>query len=286
MNRYLPFFCSLVIALAAGIGCGGKPPVKKAAPDKIQGKAQVLIESGGAMDAALNAGSPSSVYIWEGVRRYRLFFKTPYEVTHGNEYIVEGVYAQRVIDEIGDSDQGQNGYPLLASCRRVMTMAWDNLPMDAIDLKCLECLLREQTACSLLLSRVCDAANPRWEQDPGVGACRRVPVLRSLFMPATRCSPDAQGNLRHLPPRPGRQGDGVRRRYTRRRNLRDQGCTVGSKPGAEQRTVGERRLACPIGAYSPTSWTASPGDGNDQLRRMRLAALSLDWLECRCGYTR
>ena len=134
MNRYLPVFCSLVIALAAGIGCGGKPPVKKAAPDKIQGKAQVLIESGGAMDAALNAGSSSSVYIWEGVRRYRLFFKTPFEVTHGDEYIVEGVYAQRVIDEIGDPDQGKSGYPLLSSCRRVMTMAWDNLPMDAIDL--------------------------------------------------------------------------------------------------------------------------------------------------------
>ncbi len=134
MNRHLAVFCFLVLTLAGAIGCAGKPPVKAAAPDKIQGKAQVLIESGGAMDATLNAGSASSVYIWVGVRRYRLFFKTPYELTHGNEYIVEGVNAQRVIDEIGDPDQGKNGYPLLSSCRRVMTMAWNNLALDAIDL--------------------------------------------------------------------------------------------------------------------------------------------------------
>jgi len=140
MNRYIPAFCFVVLTLAAGNGCGSKPPANQAksaaaAPDRIQGKAQVLIESaGGAMDSTLNAGSASSVYIWEGVHRYRLFFRTPQEVTHGDEYVVEGVNAQRVIDEIGDPDQGKNGYPLLPSCRRVITTAWKNLPLDAIDL--------------------------------------------------------------------------------------------------------------------------------------------------------
>lgn len=139
MNRNIPVFCFLVLTLAAGSGCGGKQSANQAnriagPPDKIQGKAQVLMEAGGAMDATLNAGGSSSVYIWKGVRRYRLFFRTPHEVTHGEEYIVEGVNAQRVIDETGDPDQGNNGYPLLASCRRVITMAWNNLPLDAIDL--------------------------------------------------------------------------------------------------------------------------------------------------------
>src|ERR1044071_2647563 len=102
-------------AIALWSGCSSKPAgneaKKAAAPlDRIQGKAQVLIEGGGAMDAALNAGSTSSVYIWEGLRRYRLFLKTPVEVKHGEEYIVEGVNAQRIIDEIGDPDDGKNGY--------------------------------------------------------------------------------------------------------------------------------------------------------------------------------
>jgi len=139
MNRNVPIFCLLVFTLAAGIGCSSKPSAneaKKAAfvPDKIQGKAQTLIESGGAMDAALNAGGENSVYLWEGTRRYRLFFRKLYEVTHGEHYIVEGVWAQKLIDEIGDPDQGKNGYPLLASCRRVITTVWSDLPMDAIDL--------------------------------------------------------------------------------------------------------------------------------------------------------
>ena len=138
MNRNACIFCSLVFALAVWSGCSSKPSAdeaKKAAIklDRIQGKAQVLIEGGGAMDAALNAGSTSSVYIWEGTRRYRLFFKTPYEVTHGDEYIVEGIHAQKVIDDIGDPEQGKNGYPLLSSCKRVVTMVW-SLPLDAIEL--------------------------------------------------------------------------------------------------------------------------------------------------------
>jgi hypothetical protein len=138
MNRNACIFCFLVFALTVGGGCSSKPSAdeaKKAAIklERIQGKAQVLIEGGGAMDAALNAGSASSVYIWEGTRRYRLFFKTPFEVTHGDEYIVEGIHAQKVIDDIGDPDQGKNGYPLLSSCKHVVTMVW-SLPFDAIEL--------------------------------------------------------------------------------------------------------------------------------------------------------
>ena len=91
------------------------------------------MESGaGAADAALNAGGPS-VYLWEGTRRYRLFLRTPVEIVHGNEYIAEGVYAQKAIDEIGDPDQGKNGYPLESSCERVVRMAWSGLAFDEID---------------------------------------------------------------------------------------------------------------------------------------------------------
>ena len=137
MNRKARVFCFLVVALGALVGCSSEPAKeakKAAAPlDKIQGKAQVLIESGGATDAALNGGGKSSVYIWEGLRRYRLFLKTPVEVTHGDEYIVEGVDAQKVIDEIGDPDMGKNGYPLESSCRRAVTTAWPKLSFDDID---------------------------------------------------------------------------------------------------------------------------------------------------------
>src|SRR5271157_455606 len=137
MNRSARIFSFLVITLAALGGCSSKPSATEskkaeAALDRIQGKAQVLEEGGGASDAALNAGGPS-VYIWEGATRYRLFFRTPVEVTHGDQYIAEGVYAQKAIEEIGDPDQGKNGYPLQASCERVVTTAWKNLPFDAID---------------------------------------------------------------------------------------------------------------------------------------------------------
>ena len=139
MNRNARILSFLVLTLAVWSGCSSKPSAtegKKAAAalDRIQGKAQVLIEAGVAMDAALNAGSTHSVYLWEGTRRYRLFLRAPYEVVHGDEYIVDGVYAQRVIDEIGDPDEGQNGYPLRSSCERVVKMVWSGLPFDAIDL--------------------------------------------------------------------------------------------------------------------------------------------------------
>jgi hypothetical protein len=90
------------------------------------------VESSGTTDAALNAGGPS-VYLSEGMHRYRLFLKTPVEVTDGSEYIAEGVLAQKAIDEIGDPDQGKNGYPLESSCRHVVTRAWPNLSFDTID---------------------------------------------------------------------------------------------------------------------------------------------------------
>ena len=136
MIRNARIFCFLVLTLAALVGCSSKPSAqesKKAetALDRIQGKAQVLVESSGASDAALNAGGPS-VYLWEGAHRYRLFLRTATDVVHGDQYIVEGVDAQKAIDQIGDPDQGKNGYPLQSSCERVITMAWTGLPFDGI----------------------------------------------------------------------------------------------------------------------------------------------------------
>jgi hypothetical protein len=137
MIRNARIFCFLVLTLAALSGCSSKPSAtesKKAetALDRIQGKAQVLVESSGASDAALNAGGPS-VYLWEGAHRYRLFLRTATEIVHGDQYIVEGVDAQKAIDQIGDPDQGKNGYPLQSSCEHVVTMAWSGLAFDAID---------------------------------------------------------------------------------------------------------------------------------------------------------
>jgi len=137
MNRNACMFCLAGFTLAALAGCSGpsaKDSNKTAIPlDKIQGKAQVLVESGGASGSALNGGGSSSVYLWVGQRRYRLFLRTPVEIVHGNEYVAEGVDAQKAIDEIGDPDQGKNGYPIEASCRRVVLRAWNNLSFDVID---------------------------------------------------------------------------------------------------------------------------------------------------------
>ena len=130
MNRNAHIFCFLVLTLAVLGGCSSQPPAKEskkagAALDKIQGMAQVLKPTT-STDAALNAGG-SSVFIWEGVRRYRLFLRTAVQVVPGKEYVAEGVYAQKVIDEIGDPDQGKNGYPLQASCEQVVKTAWGGL---------------------------------------------------------------------------------------------------------------------------------------------------------------
>ncbi len=85
MNYNVRSFCFLVLTLAAMVGCSSgtstKDSKKGAAPlDRVQGKAQVVEDSAGATDAALNAGGPS-VYLWEGTRRYRLFLRTPVEVS-------------------------------------------------------------------------------------------------------------------------------------------------------------------------------------------------------------
>jgi hypothetical protein len=135
MNRNAYSFCFLALTLAGLAGCSSEPAAKesKAAParDKIQGKAQVIEESA-ASEAALNAGGPS-VDLVDGLRRYRLFFKTAVPVVAGKQYVAEGVYAQKAIDEMGDPDQGKNGYPLASSCERVVKMAWSGLPFDVAD---------------------------------------------------------------------------------------------------------------------------------------------------------
>jgi hypothetical protein len=131
-------FCFLVLTLAGLGGCSSGPSAKEvkkaeAAPDKIQGKAEANPSETTSADAALNAGGPS-LYLVDGLRHYRLFFKTAVPVDLGKEYIAEGVYAQRAIDEIGDPDQGKNGYPLQSSCQRVVKMAWPGLAFDVTDL--------------------------------------------------------------------------------------------------------------------------------------------------------
>jgi hypothetical protein len=126
------------VSLAGLGGCSSKPgegDSKKAAAtrDRIQGKAQVNLAETTANDLALNAGGPS-VYLVDGVRRYRLFFNKPVTVDAGKEYVAEGVYAQKTIDDIGDPDQGKDGYPLQASCDRVIRTAWPGLAFDVTDL--------------------------------------------------------------------------------------------------------------------------------------------------------
>jgi len=128
--------CFLVLTLAGLGGCSSKPSAESkpaTAPDKIQGKAQVLLNETTAQDAALNAGGPS-VYLVDGLNRYRLFFNTAFQVEPGREYVAEGVYAQKAIDAIGDPDQGKNGYPLESSCESVVRMAWPGLAFSVTDL--------------------------------------------------------------------------------------------------------------------------------------------------------
>jgi len=148
MTRSARILCIPVIALAAMGGCSSKPPASEskeaaAALETIQGKAQVLTGQIGAGDASLNPGGPA-VYLWVATQRYRLFSRTTSEVVHGQEYIVEGVNAQKLIDEIGDPDQGKGGYPLRSSCERVVTAAWSGLAFDALDANA--GLLRERVA--------------------------------------------------------------------------------------------------------------------------------------------
>ena len=132
-NTYV--FCFLVFTLAGMAGCSSEPAAKASKqvtpPDKIQGKALILDEST-ASDAAMNAGGPS-VYLVNGLNRYRLFLNKAFQVEAGKEYMAEGVYAQKAIDAIGDPDNGKNGYPLQSSCDRVVRMAWPGLAFDMTD---------------------------------------------------------------------------------------------------------------------------------------------------------
>jgi hypothetical protein len=134
MIRNMHVSCSLVLTLAGLAGCSSEPSAKPAAaaPDKIQGKALVALNESTASDAALNAGGPS-VYLVDGLNRYRLFFNKAFEIQPNQEYSAEGVYAQKAIDAMGDPDQGKNGYPLESSCDRVVKMAWPGLPFDVTD---------------------------------------------------------------------------------------------------------------------------------------------------------
>jgi hypothetical protein len=138
MYRNAHVLCFLVLTVAGLSGCSSGPSIKESKkvetpPDKIQGKAQENPSESTAADAAFNAGG-HSVYLVDGLHRYRLFFKTAFQVDPGKEYIAEGVYAQKAIDEIGDPDQGKNGYPLQSSCERVVKTAWPGLAFDVADL--------------------------------------------------------------------------------------------------------------------------------------------------------
>jgi hypothetical protein len=134
MARNTCVFSSLLLALIGLAACSNQPSTKPAAaaPDKIQGKAQVNLDETTALDASLNAGGPS-VYLVDGLNRYRLFFNKSFQVDAGKEYIAEGVYAQKAIDAIGDPDNGKNGYPLGPSCDTVVRTAWPGLSFDATD---------------------------------------------------------------------------------------------------------------------------------------------------------
>jgi hypothetical protein len=127
-------FCFLVLALTGLAGCSSKPPAKQAAapPDKIQGKAQVVTTETTQLDVSLNGGGPS-IYLVDGLNRYRLFFDKASPLEPGKEYMAEGVYAQKAIDAIGDPDQGKNGYPLASSCDSVVRTAWPALGFDVVD---------------------------------------------------------------------------------------------------------------------------------------------------------
>lgn len=126
----------VAVAVAGLSGCGGDKKVaggKQAAPapHQIKGKLETSPAVNGA-DSALNAGG-DSLFIRNGVKRYRLFVKAPMDVAPGQVYTVEGVEAQKAIEEIGDPDKGKKGYPLASSCQKVIRMAWGSQSIDLAD---------------------------------------------------------------------------------------------------------------------------------------------------------
>ena len=130
MTRNTCLIYLVFLGWAGLAGCSSEAPKKAAAPpDKIQGKAQIVTTETSALDASMNAGGPS-VYLVDGLKRYRLFFNKPFQVDPGKEYAAEGVLAQKAIDAIGDPDQGKNGYPLESSCSTVVNRAWPGLALD------------------------------------------------------------------------------------------------------------------------------------------------------------
>jgi hypothetical protein len=137
MTRNQPLSWLLILTLAGLASCSKESSAKEAkksaaAPlHTIQGKLSAVQEAT-STGAALNAGG-QSLYIREGVNRYRLFLKSPIEVIPDKEYLAEGVYAQKAFDEIGDPDKGAKGYPLASSCQRVIRMAWGSLSLDLAD---------------------------------------------------------------------------------------------------------------------------------------------------------
>lgn len=123
----------LLLGLLGLASCSSQPHKKETvAPDKIHGKTQIVSTETSALDASMNAGGPS-VYLVDGLSRYRLFFNKAFEVEPGKEYVAEGVYAQKTIDATGDPDQGKNGYPLASSCSAVVSKAWPGLALDLAD---------------------------------------------------------------------------------------------------------------------------------------------------------
>ncbi|MGJ5820846.1 hypothetical protein [Paludibaculum fermentans] len=141
MNRkaHIVCFSIALTALAALSGCSSSPSAdeaKKAAPPpfKIQGKLRVLPLTGSTSDSALNGGG-GSVFVWEGIQQYRLFSKRTANVIDGDQYIVEGIHAQKMIEEIGDVAGGKGGYPPLSSCERVVKTAWPGMSFEEVDVK-------------------------------------------------------------------------------------------------------------------------------------------------------
>jgi hypothetical protein len=193
MNPNTRIFSFLLLTLAALSGCSSQPSAgdsKKAgtALQKIQGKAQVLVDPTGTGDADLNSGGPS-LFIWEGTKRYRLFSKRRADLVPGSEYIVEGVNAQKVFDEIGDPDQGKNGYPLRSSCERVVRMAWSGLAFDDFDVKV--AVLRARVARYparpvFLVTRVWPAVSTESGTAPKKGATAEEKEIPIVSVPAEK----------------------------------------------------------------------------------------------------